>query len=203
MFSSFDHLVEPCWPLLSLVQWSLIAIKLFTEQMLSNSTFPLFFEMLSVIQCVWPVTEHLFSSCVCSGWLIGSAKFSLVQQNVQHVWPLSNWTSPNDTQLCWTNVQCCSVKMFSTFDRGLTTEINFDLILSSPDDEWFQIIILFLVSAQCISSSLKNRITENYPDSQMISQQELRIHICCTLSINIVNACFDHHYSTAVLQTKV
>ena len=33
----------------------------------------------------------------------------------------------------------------------ITTETNFDLILSSPDDEWFQIIILFLVSAHCIS----------------------------------------------------
>ena len=32
----------------------------------------------------------------------------------------------------------------------------------------------------------KNKITEHYPDSQVISQQELRIHICCTLSINIV-----------------
>ena len=50
-------------------------------------------------------------------------------------------------------------------------------------------IILFLVSAQCISSSLKSRITEHYPDSQVISQQELRICICCTLSMNIVNAC--------------
>ena len=40
-------------------------------------------------------------------------------------------------------------------------------------------------------------------DSQAISQQEPRVRICCTLSINIVNACFDHRYSTAVLQTKV
>ena len=52
-------------------------------------------------------------------WVIVSTKSSLVQQNVQHVWPLSNWTSLNNTQLCWTNVQCCSVKMFRTFDRGL------------------------------------------------------------------------------------
>ena len=42
------------------------------------------------------------------------------------------------------------------FLGGMTTETNFDLILSS-DDECFQIIILFLVSAQYISSS-KNRI---------------------------------------------
>ena len=39
----------------------------------------------------------------------------------------------------------------------ITTETNFDLILSS-DDECFQIIILFLVSTQYKSSSLKNRI---------------------------------------------
>ena len=64
MFRAFDHLVEPCSPLLSLVQRSLIAIKLFTERMLSDSTVPLFFEMLSVVQCVSPVTEHLFSAQV-------------------------------------------------------------------------------------------------------------------------------------------
>ena len=61
---------------------------------------------------------------------------------------------------------------------------------------------LFLVSAQCVASSLKNNITEHYPDSQVIPQQELAIRICCTLCINIVNAdvnaCFDHRYSTAV-----
>ena len=56
-----------------------------------------------------------------------------------------------------------------------------------------------------IYSSFKNRVREHYPDSQvgLISQQELRIRICCTLSINIVNACFDHRYSTAVMQTDV
>ena len=37
---------------------------------------------------------------------------------------------------------------------GIPTDTNFDLILSS-DDEYFQIIILFLVSTQYISSSLK------------------------------------------------
>ena len=51
-------------------------------------------------------------------------------------------------------------------------------------DECFQMTILSLF----LSSSLKNRITEHYPDSQVISQQELRIRrICCTFSINIVD----------------
>ena len=47
--------------------------------------------------------------------------------------------------------------MYYHFLRGITTETNFDLILSF-DDECFQIIILFLVSAQYMFSSLKNRI---------------------------------------------
>ena len=34
--------------------------------------------------------------------------------------------------------------MYDHFLGGITTETNFDLILSSPDDEYFQIIILFL-----------------------------------------------------------
>ena len=55
--------------------------------------------------------------------------------------------------------------MYYHFLGGITTETNFDLILSSLDDECFQIVILFLVQAECISSSLKNRITEHYPDS--------------------------------------
>ena len=29
-----------------------------------------FFEMLRYAQCIWPVTEHFFSSCVRSGWLL-------------------------------------------------------------------------------------------------------------------------------------
>ena len=58
-------------------------------------------------------------------------------------------------------------------------------MLSALDDEWFQIIILFLVSAQCLPSSLEQRITKHYPDSQVISQQELRIRIWCSLSANI------------------
>ena len=47
--------------------------------------------------------------------------------------------------------------MYYHFLGGITTKTNFDLILLF-DDECFQIIILFLVSAQYISSSLKNRI---------------------------------------------
>ena len=47
--------------------------------------------------------------------------------------------------------------MYCHFLGGITTETNFDLILSF-DDECFQIIILFLVLAQYISSSLKNKI---------------------------------------------
>ena len=35
--------------------------------------------------------------------------------------------------------------MYYHFLGGITTETNFDLILSSPDDECFQIVILFLV----------------------------------------------------------
>ena len=29
------------------------------------------------------------------------------------------------------------------------------------------------------------------------------MRICCTLSFNLIDACFDHRYSTAVLQTEV
>ena len=47
--------------------------------------------------------------------------------------------------------------MYYHFLRGITTETNFDLILST-DDECFQIVSLFLVSAKFLSSSLKNRI---------------------------------------------
>ena len=46
--------------------------------------------------------------------------------------------------------------MWYHFPGRKTKETNFDLILSS-DDECFLIIILFLVSAQYISSSLKHR----------------------------------------------
>ena len=83
---------------------------------------------------------------------------------------------------------CCSLSINivnACFDHryitaGITTETNFDLIVSCPDDDRFQVIILFLVSAQCISSSLKNRITEHYPDSQVISQQESRTYLLLT-----------------------
>ena len=47
--------------------------------------------------------------------------------------------------------------MYYHFLGGITTETNFDLILSFNID-CFQIIILFLVLAQYRSSSLKNRI---------------------------------------------
>ena len=47
--------------------------------------------------------------------------------------------------------------MYYHFLGGITTETNFDLILSF-DDECFHIIILFLVSAQYIFISLKSRI---------------------------------------------
>ena len=50
-----------------------------------------------------------------------------------------------------------SITFIKRFLGGITTETNFDLMLSF-DDECFQIIILFLISAQYISSSLKNRI---------------------------------------------
>ena len=47
--------------------------------------------------------------------------------------------------------------MYYHFLEGITTETNVDLILSF-DDACFQIIILFLVSAQYVSSALKNTI---------------------------------------------
>ena len=47
--------------------------------------------------------------------------------------------------------------MYYHFLGGIIMETDFDLVLSA-DDECFQIIILFLVSAQYISSSFKNRI---------------------------------------------
>ena len=46
--------------------------------------------------------------------------------------------------------------MYYNFVGGITEETNFDFTLS--DDECFQIIILFLVLAQYVSTSLKNRI---------------------------------------------
>ena len=49
------------------------------------------------------------------------------------------------------------IKAIIHFLAGITTETNFDLILSF-DDECFEIIILFLVSADNMSSSPINRI---------------------------------------------
>ena len=40
-----------------------------------------------------------------------------------------------------------------------------------------------------ITGQIDTCVTEHYPDSQVISQQELRTRACYTLSINIVNAC--------------
>ena len=51
-------------------------------------------------------------------------------------------------------------------------------------------------------NDVANKNAEHYPDSQVILWQELRMCICRTISVDIVNACFDHHYSTAVLAGK-
>ena len=48
--------------------------------------------------------------------------------------------------------------MYYHFLGGITTETNVDFMLSF-DGECFPTIILFLVSVQYISSSLKNRIS--------------------------------------------
>ena len=93
--------------------------------------------------------------------------------------------------------------MYYHFLGGIITETNFDLILSF-DDECFQITILFLVSAQYISPvHSKTEFTENYPDSQIDSQQKHRIPICCTLSISIVNACFEYCISEKLRYKKL
>ena len=55
-------------------------------------------------------------------------------------------------------VQGDSVGGSKLTEHTLTAEANFDLILTF-DDECFQIIILVLVSAHYISSSLKNRLS--------------------------------------------
>ena len=94
-------------------------------------------------------------------------------------------------------------KYVLSFSRRDNYKPNFDSILPSPDDECFQIVILFLVSSQYISNSLKHRNIEHYHDQKVISQQELRVHICCTRSINNVDVCFDYRYSTAALKIEV
>ena len=72
----------------------------------------------------------------------------------------------------------------------------------SPDDECFEIIILFVVFSISIQFTQKqnrnpaaNKTTEPYPDSQVISEQELRVHICSTLGINIADACISPYAS--------
>ena len=121
MFRAFDHLVEPCSPLFTLVESR--SVKFERDQTFHwTNVEPLniSFVFRDVECCSVRLTSHwTFVQFARAQWVIVSAKFSLVQQNVQHVWPPRNWTSLNNTQLCWINVQCCSVKMFSTFDRGL------------------------------------------------------------------------------------
>ena len=90
--------------------------------------------------------------------------------------------------------------MYYHFLGGITTETNFDLILSS-NDECFQSIILFLVSTQCISSLLKNRI--NLQRIILTRKQTHSRNFEYVSAAHFVNACFDHRYSTAVLQTEV
>ena len=65
------------------------------------------------------------------------------------------------------------------FLGGITTEANFDLILSF-DIECSQIIILFLSWLSIDPVHSKTELI--YKDAQ----KEFRICICCTLSINIV-----------------
>ena len=108
------NLVHSCWVVFSEI-WSQSNFSL--NNCWGTQHF-LCFEMLSVVQCVWPVTEP-FVQFARAQWVIVSTKFSLVQQNAQCVRLPSNWTLLNNTRFCWTNVQCCSVKMFSTFDQGL------------------------------------------------------------------------------------
>ena len=94
--------------------------------------------------------------------------------------------------------------MYYHFLGGITTETNFDLILIF-DDECIQIIILFLVSTQYISSSLKNRINLKriIRLASRLTAGTSNTYLLNTFSINIINACFDHRCSTVVLQTEV
>ena len=112
----------PCWALFTLVESC--SVKFDRDQSFhwtNVERLNISFVFQDVECCSVRLTSHwTFVQFVRAQWVIVSAKFSLVQQNGQHVWPPSNWTSLSSTQLCWTNVQCCSVIMFSTFDRGLT-----------------------------------------------------------------------------------
>ena len=64
MLHSFGHLVLPCFIVLYLVVWSLIAIKLFTKQMLYDTTFLLFSAMLYDVVLVWQPHATLLYSVV-------------------------------------------------------------------------------------------------------------------------------------------
>ena len=116
----------PCWALSTLVESC--SVKFDRDQTFhwtNVERLNISFVFRDVECCSVRLTSHwTFVQFARAQWVIVSAKFSIVQQNVQqnvqHVWPPSDWTSLNNTQLCWTNVQCCSVKMFSTFDQGLT-----------------------------------------------------------------------------------
>ena len=68
------------------------------------------------------------------------------------VWSTTQYGDGIKTMTFYNKHQEIRITIFSA-------ETKFDLILSSPDDECFQIITLFLVSAQYISNSLKKRIT--------------------------------------------
>ena len=117
---------QPCWALFTLVESC--SVKFDRDQTFhwtNVERLNISFVFRDVECCSVRLTSPwTFVQFARAQWVIVSAKFSLVQQNVQHVWPPSNWTSLNNTQLCWTNVQCCSVKMFSTFDRGLIQTYN-------------------------------------------------------------------------------
>ena len=107
-------LVHPCWVLFSEV-WSRSNFSL--NKCWATQHF-LCFSRCWVLFSTFDQSLNICSVRACAVGDV-STKFSLVQQNVQHLWSPSNWTSLNNTKLCWINVQWCSVKMFSTFDRGL------------------------------------------------------------------------------------
>ena len=74
--------------------------------------------------------------------------------------------------------------MYCHFLGEKTIETNFDLILSSPDDECFQIIILFLVFSISVQftqkqerSHVAKKATEPYPDSQVIYCSRNFVHV--------------------------
>ena len=122
----------PCWALFTLVEPC--SVKFDHDQTFHWTNVEgliISFLFRHIECCSVRLTSHwTFVQFARAQLVIVSEKLSLVQQNVQHVWPPSNWTSLNNTQLCWTNVQCCSVKMFSTFDRGL--------IIVASVKIWFQ-----------------------------------------------------------------